>query len=261
MELIKQKYEQVYYKNYSNNEYYIFRTGLEKINSSQLVVFRMDDVGEPRNFEAYEKINSIFIEQTVPVNWLVIPMRFENNLTQQQKDYLVETYDSGWVYVIQHGYWHETELNNTEFKGLSYDIQYSQIKKGKQILEKNFIQEINVFAPLYNSADQNTIKALKKLGFNSYLTAHWDTIEIQGLKRYNSDMQFITDWTPPYPIRSFEELKSDFDSLSNQSLVIIEFHPHRFYDEKDFNTLSQFIEYLKSKNIRFIHLYENESIY
>ena len=259
LELIKQKFEQVYYKEYDSNEYYIFKTGLKKSNETQLVLFRMDDVGEPRNFEAMEKINNIFIEHAVPLNWLVIPMRFKNNLTQEQQDYLIDIHTSGWVYIIQHGYWHETELENTEFKGLDYNTQYIQIKEGKQIVEDYFNQEITSFAPPYNSADQNTITALKKLGFENYLTAHWDQIEIQGINRYNSDMAFITDWTPPYPIRSFEELKSDFDSLSNQNIVIIEFHPHRFYKEEDFKTLNQFIEYVKSKDTRFIHLFDIEN--
>ena len=253
LELIKENFEQVYHGNHTN---YIFSTGLEKRNSTQLVVFRMDDVGEPRNFKAYEKINSMFVENAIPLNWLVIPMRFKYNLTQEQKDYLIEEYASGWFYVIQHGYWHETELENTEFKGLDYKTQYEQIKEGKQMLEDYFSQDITSFSPPYNSADMNTIKALKNLGFDSYLTAHWDAIEIQGLNRYNSDMQFITDWTPPYPIRSFEELKSDFDALENQNIVIIEFHPHRFYKDEDFKTLNKFIKYVKSKQPRFVHLYE-----
>ena len=258
LEIIKQRFEQVYYKEYNDNQYYIFSTGLKKSNSTQLIIFRMDDIGEPRNFEAAEKINNIFIEKSIPANWLVIPMRFKENLTQEQKDYLHKTYSTGWFYIIQHGYWHETELENTEFKGLDYNTQYEQIKQGKQIIESYFGQEITVFAPPYNSADQNTITALKKLNFDTYLTAHWDTIEIQGLKRYNSDIQFITDWTPPYPIRSFEELKFEFDSLSNQNIIIIELHHHRFYKDEDFEILNQFLDYLKSKDVRFVHLYEIE---
>ena len=78
----------------------------------------------------------------------------------------------GWS-IAMHGYRHLYEtrqgglfpLNHfSEFAGLSFESQYEKLKQGKEILEKHGILTDLFMAPGH-SYDQNTLAALKELGF------------------------------------------------------------------------------------------------
>lgn len=147
------------------------------------IAIRFDDVCETMHYENFNKILNIIEEYNVKPLIGIVPSNSDDNLIVNNNVKLEEYYkliyelkSKGYLFA-QHGYDHVyvnrnggiLKLNkNSEYAGLSYDEQYQKIKKGKEILEKNDIHS-NIFMAPSHSYDENTLLALKDLGFK-YVT-------------------------------------------------------------------------------------------
>ncbi len=252
---LKEKTAIVAEKNVSGINYYIFRVDhnsqrvLDYPGGRPIAIIRMDDVGEPRNFEAMEKLLPWFVQHGMKINLNVIPIFFRN-LTEERRNLVIGYFreNPGLFYIIQHGYKHETQkaIESTEFVGLPYDLQLSEIMEGKNILGGYFGQRIEVFSPPYDTSDKNTSLVLEKLNFTMYSSAAYDpNLYTKKFRRFNEDISDIADWGKQQPsIKDYDALISEYSALK-KDMVIFAFHFHRLYERRDFEILYNFIEFMQ----------------
>lgn len=144
-------------------------------------IVRLDDICPRMDWQKFSKIRQLLNEyQIKPIIGVVPNNKDKNLMVDQSKDFfweLINAYQNeGWT-IAQHGYEHLYHTNNagifngpkrSEFAGLSLEVQTRMLKKGKELLAKKGIKT-NVFMAPSHSLDQNTINALKTVGFK-YVT-------------------------------------------------------------------------------------------
>lgn len=147
-------------------------------------IWRVDDVSPFMDWQffikyikLFERYNVIPLIGVIPDNKdsSISPAKFRNKFWDDIRDFS----KSNLVEIAQHGYQHILDRSDasildkrfgqnglSEFAGLSYEQQYEKIFKGKKILNDNGI-ETNAWIAPSHSYDQNTIKALSRLGYTS----------------------------------------------------------------------------------------------
>ena len=144
-------------------------------------LMRFDDINSKMDWEIFFIIKKKLEKYKIKSILGVVPNCKDKNLTvckayKNYYDYLryCKTYGDA---ICQHGYEHNYDsrlrgkygsTNNSEFAGNSFQNQFIKLKKGKEILEREFIWQPVFMAPSH-SFDFNTIKALKKLYFDTVL--------------------------------------------------------------------------------------------
>lgn len=142
-------------------------------------MIRMDDITPDMDWDKFNRIRTVFEENNIHPLLGVVPDNRDPKLMIQEKaedfwSIIRELRDKGWV-ISQHGTFHQyvTEdsgilglKNASEFAGLSYQEQVKKIIEGKSILEQNGINTRIFMAPGH-TFDDNTVKALKELGFDT----------------------------------------------------------------------------------------------
>nr|WP_157034183.1 DUF2334 domain-containing protein [Sphingomonas sp. Y57] len=141
-------------------------------------LFRLDDICPTMDWARFNAVADIFMRFEVQPLLGVIPDNKDNSLDRDPAD--PRFWDKmrhlqsarGWT-VSQHGYQHQYVTRdagilginkNSEFAGLSRDLQFEKIAKGKNILTEEGL-ETDIFMPPSHSFDQNTIDALVDNGF------------------------------------------------------------------------------------------------
>jgi hypothetical protein len=131
-------------------------------NSQTRVFFRDDD---PTNItNELLLMNEIFVKESVPISYQIIPNKLNIEFIDWIKDQKQE--NPNIISIGQHGYSH-TDYGCSEFgKCRTYSQQYDDIKNGKYIMETNFGNDFSyVFTPPHNIYDEDTIKALQNNNF------------------------------------------------------------------------------------------------
>lgn len=145
------------------------------------IAVRMDDITPDMDWESFLSMKEILDAAGIKPLIGIVPDNKDQMLKcgEMHADFwqqIRQLQQQGWS-IAMHGYQHlyETKqgglfpLNHfSEFAGLSYEIQYEKLKKGKEILEKNGIGT-NLFMAPGHSYDKNTLRALVELGF-TYVT-------------------------------------------------------------------------------------------
>jgi peptidoglycan/xylan/chitin deacetylase (PgdA/CDA1 family) len=110
-----------------------------------------------------ERLVQTYIDNSIPVTLGVIPAGIED--PWGAGDRIIERIQRWDAYsfleVAQHGYDHEVFL-----EGMSYNNQYSRLKKGNDLMKSVGVFPTSLIPP-FGSADANTVKALKALGFHT----------------------------------------------------------------------------------------------
>lgn len=141
----------------------------------------MDDICPQMDYDRFMRFKRLFDKYDIKPIIGVVPDNQDSKLKVNEADedfwcMIKELHNNGWV-IAQHGYQHvyTTEAkglvalrNLSEFAGLSYEKQYSMIKKGKEILSEHGL-EVNIFMAPGHSFDRTTLVALKDCGFK-YVT-------------------------------------------------------------------------------------------
>ncbi|RJX15898.1 DUF2334 domain-containing protein [Candidatus Bathyarchaeota archaeon] len=135
-----------------------------------IVIFRDDDIHSMEL--SLVKVNNVFIDEKVPVTLGVIPFLKNRSLTEDilliyYLKFLKVLYPNLFEIAL-HGYTHQSLSGfhvRSEFKGLDYESQYKRIYLGKKILREALNIEPVTFIPPFNTYDNNTVLALKNLGF------------------------------------------------------------------------------------------------
>lgn len=145
------------------------------------VTFRIDDVSLYMNWEIFNDLIELFNKKKIKPLLGLIPDNQDPELRKYPYNTngwneIAELVKNGWM-VSQHGYQHiySTEdsgllrINKySEFAGVDFSKQYAMISQGKKLLAQRGFHSDIFMAPAH-SYDENTILALKQLGFR-YVT-------------------------------------------------------------------------------------------
>ncbi len=162
---------------YTHNESVFEKQGDKKI----VIAFRNDDLSANSNLAHEESVLNIFWKYGIKQTFAFIPNQGQNRNNEVNFstgshpvfNALENWSKEGKIEFALHGYTHQrSEGSSGEFDGLLYDNQLEKIENGKRILDKNLNTDVNIFAPPWNQADKNTIKACVDSGihiFSGYL--------------------------------------------------------------------------------------------
>ena len=142
------------------------------------IVLRFDDICPTMSWAQWYKAKDLMDSLGLNALLGVIPDCRDKDLLIDKPnlhfwEYIKELQDQGYV-IAMHGLNHVYDSNKrgivnkrrvSEFAGHSYEMQYSKIKKGKEILMSHGIETDIFFAPAH-SYDNNTLKALRDNGFH-----------------------------------------------------------------------------------------------
>lgn len=141
---------------------------------------RLDDITPDMDWERYNRIEKILEKNGICPLIGVVPFNKDDNLhrcdkplgEEEFKEYLNGRREKGWTIAL-HGFNHVYTtkkkgifpLNNfSEYAGLPYDKQLEMLKRGREkLVEMGF--ETDIFMTPAHTFDNNTLKALKAIGF------------------------------------------------------------------------------------------------
>ncbi len=140
---------------------------------------RMDDITADMDWKRFTLIRDILDNYGIKALIGVVPECRDKNLSidpvkENFWDIIKDLQKKGWV-IAQHGTYHEYVTENSgllginpfsEFAGLSFDEQKKKIEYGKKRLEEHGIYT-DIFMAPGHSYDENTLTALKELGFRA----------------------------------------------------------------------------------------------
>ena len=141
------------------------------------IAVRMDDITPDMNWENFRFFQELFEEAGITPLLGIVPDNRDENLHKEEPhqdfyEIMKNLEKQGWV-LSMHGCHHiySTKkggmfpLNNfSEFAGVSYTEQKKMLEEGKRRLAENGILTDIFMAPAH-SYDQNTLRALRELGF------------------------------------------------------------------------------------------------
>jgi len=147
------------------------------------VIFRDDDAAPWNQLDTLKRINQIHIDKNIPVTLGIVPhpslVKSGNLFYADSKffDYMKSISSNPLFEFAQHGYTHHDNSgppHQSEFYGRPYSDQYQTIKKGQLDFINAFGVTPTTFIPPWNRGDDNTLRALKALGFTEYSSSSDD---------------------------------------------------------------------------------------
>ncbi len=233
-----------------------------------IVIFRMDDPQPGWKEERLRRSIDLFSEERVPLTLGVIPRPLDKFSVVNSPSFVsylrrLTRARGSLLEVAQHGY---THLNMTdvggasEFAGLPLDNQLLMMEKGRKILTSAGF-EPTVFIPPFDTYDNRTVEAARKAGFEVFsarYSAGGDPgvpVILNGIVVINAASSITRNWETG-TVRSYEELKEDFDKVYDEGGVfVLEMHYYRF-DGRTTHTVRELIHYMKGKDVAFMKLGE-----
>ena len=175
----------------------VFLFGIGKLSASGAsgadtrILLRMDDSGYGRHVsqvdpgvlsdpEITERVVRIVAKHGAKLSIGVIPNVVSGSPAYDPRDpqymrlsacpeemrVLKQAMETGCVEIAQHGWTHQKiDGQGTEFVGLPLEAQRDMIERGRDEIETALNTNVDVFIPPFNSHDQNTLLALRDLGF------------------------------------------------------------------------------------------------
>ncbi len=260
---------------------------------SKYIFFRNDDVRETLDSELVV-ITNLCIKNNIPISHTVEPA----NVSKEVVDWLLDlkTKHPELIEIVQHGYSHKLNYTNKiggklkkgEFGGdRTYEEQFQEIKKGKDILDKYFGDKwFPLFTFPYGARNKATIKAINDAGFKAvngsmgithqhrifYFIGRLLNREMINNRKVSYNLRFkkgtnlfqidtslsiIKKYIDEGTNASFytlEEIKSKtLDYLSNAPTVGIVLH-HRYHNSTEkIQLLEDYVRWLKTiPNIEFV---------
>jgi predicted deacetylase len=145
------------------------------------VTFRLDDVSPHMAWDKFDALADLFKKHGVRPLLGVIPDNRDPELLKLPSradgwERIMVLESEGWT-TAQHGFRHEYKTTDagllgingySEFAGVDYETQLETLSEGQQILREHGL-DTDIFMAPAHSFDQNTLKALKSLGFR-YVT-------------------------------------------------------------------------------------------
>ncbi|MDD1749818.1 MAG: DUF2334 domain-containing protein, partial [Methanothrix sp.] len=136
------------------------------------IAFRFDDPAADSDHTLERAILDSFARHCLPLTVAVVPFsRVQNALmpvTADNVPHLLQAHRSGNIEIAQHGYVHESMVENgelSEFCGVGEEQQLAQMREGLNQLRSVFGNTISGFVPPFNSMDAATMVVAHRLGF------------------------------------------------------------------------------------------------
>lgn len=152
------------------------------------LILRLDDFSTISNSEFEKKLLSLMEKYNVPCTFGVVPfvyqdeydssIQVEHPLSQENVQMLRPYVEEGLVEIALHGFHHNTQATKLngyvpgEFFGISQEEQEDLIVRGKAYLDDTFSCNVTTFIPPWNTYDEATLGALKKLEFSCISTGN-----------------------------------------------------------------------------------------
>jgi len=236
------------------------------------VVFRFDDYSARSSMDIELRIIDVFRKNKASVTFGVIPFVCAGNvndpspqgfvpLTPIKRDILKTAFKDGIVDIALHGYSHQTINADqmTEFSGLDYNSQVERLAKGKKLLESIIDAPVTIFVPPWNKYDQNTLRALKELGFSTL------SADRNGKAPKGSMLNFLPE-TCDLPLLR-DAVKAARSSSDNQPVIVVVLHSYDFREinEKhgkiDYQEFSDLLNWLKSEgDVRLLSIGQSTKV-
>jgi len=226
------------------------------------VIFRDDDVAPWNQLDTLKLINQIHMDKNVPVTLGIVPhpslVKPGNLFYADSKffEYMKSISSNPLFEFAQHGYTHHDNSgapHQSEFYGYPYSDQYATIKKGQLDFINAFGMKPTTFIPPWNRGDDNTLKALKALGFAEYSSSFDDFNIDTGYKDgiwVDSCSIVLDDTTLPSAKDITERLLND----EHTNTIIIFYHFWSFSghgkpgDATKVHLFEDYLDYLKNRN-------------
>lgn len=143
------------------------------------IVIRLDDITPDMDLERFNRVKEVLDRYNIKPLLGVVPECCDVNLHKAEPmedfwGFIHKLMDGEWS-VAQHGTYHVYSTGESgilginpfsEFAGLPYDVQYNKLRIGRDIMLKHGIHT-EVFMAPGHTYDNNTVKALKELGFST----------------------------------------------------------------------------------------------
>jgi peptidoglycan/xylan/chitin deacetylase (PgdA/CDA1 family) len=217
------------------------------------VVLRLDDVQGYTWNRIVINLTEAVLSRNMSITLGVIP-NGEIDKDKIIKQYLLSKIDDPRVEIAQHGTYHK----ENEFANLSEEEAYDLAKVGFDELVNILRVRPVTFIPPGNANNQNTTKALSRLGLK-ILPGKQDVYKFDGqmmLIGYNAETEeyLKSDLVPVSEI-----LDACKKSLENRNLCVIMIHPQDYVLSNDRNTLDEnkykefikLLDELKKLNVKF----------
>jgi peptidoglycan/xylan/chitin deacetylase (PgdA/CDA1 family) len=232
--------------------------GAESGQTKKYVVFREDDVTPGAKFAELQAVNQVQIDKNVPVTMGIIPHpnASAGNQLLENKQFLnyMRSIDSNRLFEFaQHGYTHQSVsgASPSEFYGRPYTVQYDAIKKGRDDIKQAFGIVPTTFIPPFDKGDNNTLKAVKALGFTEYSTSFRDFNINEGyMNGVRTDAVSLV-----FANESLQSMESATDQFLNDThgidTLVVLYHPADFsgpdgsINSEKIKMLSDYIDYLE----------------
>jgi peptidoglycan/xylan/chitin deacetylase (PgdA/CDA1 family) len=226
--------------------------------TNKKVILRNDDVGDPVN-ATLKWLSDLVIEKDIKMTYAVMPKVLQDN--PETLAYL-RSLDSSRFEMGVHGYAHE------QFETLSYDNQYALIKQATNLMKQFFSTDPRTFLPPFQSANIETTKVLKDLGYNTMASIrHYSDPYVQTDFAMN-DFGWELTWSP-VTFATFQDFVQAFDdfyergqSQLGNDFFVIQSHHGAWVDSsgnpinKILNDYEKSIDYMKSKKVEFMTVEE-----
>lgn len=129
---------------------------------NRTVVLRIDDIAPWNDLSLMQQMTDDILSRDYGVSLGVIPYRIDKDKSLVR--WLQSTHDNSKVELSLHGYKHDEE----EFNNLDYNQSKIKLELGRNIMIKYFGEIPINFIPPYNVESEETIQALKDLGFKTF---------------------------------------------------------------------------------------------
>ncbi len=205
------------------------------VSAEKIVLFAMDDFQVWWLEDIQESIVQEHIDNSIPVTLGVIPSGIEDEWGAGERIIeRIQRWDSySFIEVAQHGYDHEDYL-----EGMSYNNQYSIIKKGNDLM-KGISMSPKSFIPPFGSADLNTVNVLIALGFHTlYNPVEMSPAQNDNLLIIQNQILLCRDGDEGKNCiyKDYSTLKSEIDQKINQhGVALILYHMQDFNEGTDNN--------------------------
>jgi hypothetical protein len=214
-----------------------------------LIAFRNDDLSINSNAIHEETILNLFWQYGVKQTFAFIPgigNKIINSPNFLSKELPIVMALDKWIkqgkieYAL-HGYRHKKSTGSSgEFKGLSYKSQIEKISDGKEILNKTFNSNVNIFAPPWNQADNNTVKACLNSGIHIF-SGYLGELPVKGVTFVNTNAILFSKANPIDEGRGLptvEDVLTHAKKCMGTTFIIAFYHSRNdFKNPKDYSYL------------------------
>ena len=216
-------------------------------NASKVIILKLDNIEDNAASRAgFTRVAGILQQKGIKGTFGIVGNSLEYTSIKQSYYDLIKGFNAKGNEIFHHGYDH----SNTpceEFRGNTYDYQYTHIKKTIDLLAQYCGITCKTFGAPYNHSDQTTVTAMNQFPqIKAWLLAGTDiTVANQLVLNDRADME-----APMYVV-NYDAFVTNFNAQSTKKYLVVQGHPTK-WTETDFTNIVRIIDFLQSKGCVFM---------